>query len=184
MSTNHFPCREGVGAVCSPLAATQFADMPKRWSFHFLISLGLAIINTIFLLVVFRLKKADGECPRQTGAFDMCVTLISILRQIVSKKLERSVEIKAQVRKESSSRFSRRRMCIFSHSGALSTLGWNSLSEVSASSSHNDDLIDASEIGWTVSYLQEHRSGGSSAGYVSTGFFGGQHILVQKQIRN
>ena len=51
----------GLGAVCSPLAATQFAQMPKRWSFHFLISLGLAIVNTIILFVVFRLKKSDGQ---------------------------------------------------------------------------------------------------------------------------
>ena len=51
----------GLGAVCSPLAATQFAQMAKRWSFHFLISLGLAIVNTIILFVVFRLKKSDGK---------------------------------------------------------------------------------------------------------------------------
>ncbi|KAF8714701.1 tetracycline resistance protein, partial [Rhizoctonia solani] len=46
----------GAGAFVSPLVATQFAQS-TRWSFHYLISLGLAIINTIALLVVFRLRR-------------------------------------------------------------------------------------------------------------------------------
>lgn len=35
--------------------------MPQRWSFHFLISLGLAILNALILGIVFKLKKADGR---------------------------------------------------------------------------------------------------------------------------
>ena len=65
---------QGLGAVCSPLAATQFAEMPKRWSFHFLISLGLAIINTLILFLVFRLKKADGKLLVPSYVF-VCVNL-------------------------------------------------------------------------------------------------------------
>ncbi|KAG5649600.1 hypothetical protein H0H81_002891 [Sphagnurus paluster] len=55
----------GAGALCAPLVATQFAQM-RHWSFHFLISLGLSISNTLFLLAVFRFKDQD-ECLRQAG---------------------------------------------------------------------------------------------------------------------
>ncbi|KAG8720741.1 hypothetical protein FRC08_018282 [Ceratobasidium sp. 394] len=48
----------GAGAFVAPLVATQFAQLP-RWSFHYLTSLGLAIINAISLLVVFRLRSQD-----------------------------------------------------------------------------------------------------------------------------
>lgn len=50
---------KGVGALAAPLVATQFAQL-HRWSFHYMTSLGLAIANTIVLVVVFRLKNQDG----------------------------------------------------------------------------------------------------------------------------
>ncbi|KAG9317097.1 hypothetical protein JVU11DRAFT_1284 [Chiua virens] len=46
----------GAGALSSPLVATQFSQL-KHWSFHYLISLGLALLNTGTLLFVFRLKR-------------------------------------------------------------------------------------------------------------------------------
>ncbi|KAF5381336.1 hypothetical protein D9615_008386 [Tricholomella constricta] len=55
----------GAGALCAPLVATQFAQM-HHWSFYFLISLGLSISNTLFLIAVFRFKTQD-ECLRQVG---------------------------------------------------------------------------------------------------------------------
>lgn len=48
----------GTGALSAPLVATQFAVMP-RWSFHFLISMGGAIINTTLLSLVFRGHDLD-----------------------------------------------------------------------------------------------------------------------------
>ncbi|KAK7034515.1 hypothetical protein VNI00_012362 [Paramarasmius palmivorus] len=48
----------GLGALCSPLVSTQFAQM-THWSFHFLCSLGIAIINTILIIAVFRGKNQD-----------------------------------------------------------------------------------------------------------------------------
>ncbi|OAX42435.1 MFS general substrate transporter [Rhizopogon vinicolor AM-OR11-026] len=53
------------GALSSPLVATQFAQLP-HWSFHFLCSLGVALINTVLLVVVFGLKPQD-ECLAQIG---------------------------------------------------------------------------------------------------------------------
>lgn len=49
----------GAGALCSPLVATQFAQQ-RHWSFHYLASLGLAVINTVVLVGVFRLRRQDG----------------------------------------------------------------------------------------------------------------------------
>ncbi|KAF8450936.1 major facilitator superfamily domain-containing protein [Boletus edulis BED1] len=48
----------GGGALCSPLVATQFSQL-NRWSFHYLTSLGIALINTITLIVVFRLERQE-----------------------------------------------------------------------------------------------------------------------------
>lgn len=55
----------GAGAFSSPLVATQFAQQP-HWSFHYLCSLGLALVNTILLITVFGLKTQD-ECLAQIG---------------------------------------------------------------------------------------------------------------------
>lgn len=50
---------EGAGAFSSPLVATQFAQF-SHWSFHYLASLGIASINTVLLVAVFRFKSQDG----------------------------------------------------------------------------------------------------------------------------
>ncbi|KAF6765354.1 major facilitator superfamily domain-containing protein [Ephemerocybe angulata] len=54
----------GVGAFAAPLVSTKFAQM-DRWSFHYLTSLGIAVINTIALAVVFRFK--EHECLAAGG---------------------------------------------------------------------------------------------------------------------
>lgn len=55
----------GAGALCSPIVATQFAQLP-HWSFHYLTSCGVAFLNLILLIAVFRLKTQD-ECLAQIG---------------------------------------------------------------------------------------------------------------------
>ena len=50
----------GGGALCAPLVATQFAQA-RHWSFHYLVSLGIAVSNTIMLIAVFRFKTQDGK---------------------------------------------------------------------------------------------------------------------------
>jgi fucose permease len=49
----------GVGAFAAPLAATQFAKQ-RHWSFHFLISIGIALPNVALLLMVFKGRSQDG----------------------------------------------------------------------------------------------------------------------------
>lgn len=66
----------GAGALVAPLIATQFAELP-RWSFHFLTSLGISVVNVALLIVVFRFKTQDGEwdtwrrCEVLTSTFRM-----------------------------------------------------------------------------------------------------------------
>lgn len=50
----------GLGALCAPLVATQFSQQ-KRWSFLFVVSLGVAIVNSTICGAVFRLKTQDRE---------------------------------------------------------------------------------------------------------------------------
>ncbi|KAJ6545331.1 major facilitator superfamily domain-containing protein [Mycena capillaripes] len=55
----------GAGALSSPLVATQFAQM-HHWSFHYLVSLGLAVSNVIILTSTFRFRSQD-ECLELIG---------------------------------------------------------------------------------------------------------------------
>ncbi|KAG8924709.1 hypothetical protein FRC02_010232 [Tulasnella sp. 418] len=57
----------GLGAFSAPLVATQFAQRPK-WSFHFLVSLGISIINTVVLVAVFKLKRQEHFLPDETAS--------------------------------------------------------------------------------------------------------------------
>ena len=65
----------GVGALVSPLVATQFAQLP-HWSFHYLTSLGIAIINVVFLTSVFKLMTQDGERTNITSLYNLPDSLI------------------------------------------------------------------------------------------------------------
>ncbi|KAI0631013.1 major facilitator superfamily domain-containing protein [Trametes polyzona] len=49
----------GLGALLSPLVATEFSKSPKYWSFHFIISAGLYVANTGVLWHVFRGRRQE-----------------------------------------------------------------------------------------------------------------------------
>ncbi|KAI0760315.1 MFS general substrate transporter [Fomes fomentarius] len=55
----------GAGALAAPLAATQFSQL-THWSFHYLVSLGISVSNTILLIVIFRFKDQD-TCLTEIG---------------------------------------------------------------------------------------------------------------------
>lgn len=50
----------GLGAFASPLVATQFSAMKDKWSFHFLTSLGVALVTFATLVAVSRFQTQDG----------------------------------------------------------------------------------------------------------------------------
>ncbi|KAG1776365.1 MFS general substrate transporter [Suillus placidus] len=76
----------GAGALSSPLVATQFSHLPQ-WNLYYLTSLGIAITNTIALIIVFRLKP-QGECLSEIGIVDVDISTSehSHLRQIFANK--------------------------------------------------------------------------------------------------
>ncbi|KDQ09340.1 hypothetical protein BOTBODRAFT_37098 [Botryobasidium botryosum FD-172 SS1] len=55
----------GCGAFAAPLVATQFSHM-RRWSFHYLTSLALAVVNLVALIIVFQFKTAE-QALAKTG---------------------------------------------------------------------------------------------------------------------
>ncbi|KAG8944998.1 hypothetical protein FRC04_001253 [Tulasnella sp. 424] len=120
----------GVGAFVSPFVATHFAQQ-KHWSFHFLCSLGVALLNVILLLYVFRLKPqshfiSEAGHPEESSSENR-------YKQIFQQK---SVHLMS--------------FFILVYVGVEVTIG-----------------------GWIFTYLLNERHGGPSAGYVSSGFFGG-----------
>ncbi|KAJ6595848.1 MFS general substrate transporter [Mycena vulgaris] len=123
----------GAGALSSPLVATQFAQM-NHWSFHYLVSLGLALANVISLTLIFRFRTQDeclvlvGESAGETSTSDH-----SNFRQILSLK---TVHLLA--------------FFTLMYVGVEVTIG-----------------------GWITTYIIQVRGGGASAGYISSGFFGG-----------
>ncbi|KAF8637248.1 hypothetical protein AX17_002959 [Amanita inopinata Kibby_2008] len=76
----------GVGALCSPLVATQFSQL-RHWSFHYLVSLGIALINLVVVLSVYKLKPED-ECLADIGqaAIDKGTSEDSTFSQILHNK--------------------------------------------------------------------------------------------------
>ncbi|KAJ7666160.1 MFS general substrate transporter [Mycena polygramma] len=123
----------GAGALSAPLVATQFAQLP-HWSFHYLVSLGLALMNVVILTMTFRFRSQD-ECLTLIGeaAGEKNTSDRSHFRQILSLK---SVHILA--------------FFALMYVGVEVTIG-----------------------GWITTYIVDVRGGGPSAGYISSGFFGG-----------
>lgn len=50
----------GLGALSSPLVATQFSAL-RHWSFFYLCSLGIAVCAIIGLFSLFRFKRQEGK---------------------------------------------------------------------------------------------------------------------------
>ena len=160
----------GAGALCSPLIATQFSQLP-RWSFHFLASLGVAFLNIVLLITVFRLKTQDrkyfsivflepsyihSECLAQIGMppREKDASETSHFRQMLSLKVV--------------------------HLFALFLLLVMSL-EVTIGGTHichAVSLINLTGVGWSVTYIIDVRGGGPSSGYISSGFYAGIYICV------
>ncbi|KAG8926710.1 hypothetical protein FRC01_008458 [Tulasnella sp. 417] len=57
----------GIGATAAPLVATQVGQT-GHWSYFYLTSVGLAVINTAFSLYVFRLKRLEDLLPPHENA--------------------------------------------------------------------------------------------------------------------
>ncbi|EEB89977.1 hypothetical protein MPER_11875, partial [Moniliophthora perniciosa FA553] len=131
----------GLGAFCSPLVATYFSGV-RHWSFHYLISAGIAVSNTAVLIAVFRFKTQDElmqeigqpSDEQNAGRTDNS----NLYRQIFNNKALHFMAIFALI-----------------YIGVEVTIGGT--------------------VG-IVTFIIEERDGGRSAGYISSGFFGGLTI--------
>ncbi|KAL1714221.1 major facilitator superfamily domain-containing protein [Schizophyllum commune] len=131
----------GLGAFLAPLVATQFSKLEK-WSYFYIITLGLNCANAALILAVFRLRtynelmaSAGYEQPDAGSANET-----SKYRQLMRLP---TVHLTA--------------LFCFIYVGTEVTLGgelnrWT---------------------GWIVTFVIDERGGGSSSGYLSSGFFGG-----------
>ena len=61
----------GAGALLAPLSATKFASA-KHWSFHYFVTLGLALVNVALLSASLRFRHLDGELTSLTYIFSFC----------------------------------------------------------------------------------------------------------------
>ncbi|CCO27420.1 Bypass of stop codon protein 6 [Rhizoctonia solani AG-1 IB] len=125
----------GAGAFIAPFVATQFAQIP-RWSFHFLISLGISLVNSLSLFFVFRLRRQHeimGIPGPHSDNASISQNDENMYKMVFSSRAAQLLAIFAWV-----------------YVGTEVTVG-----------------------GWIVTFIVEERGGGASAGYVSSGFFGG-----------
>ncbi|KAJ3726717.1 MFS general substrate transporter [Lentinula raphanica] len=129
----------GLGAFCSPLLATHFATT-RHWSYHYIISTGIAVSNTAVLCAVFRFRRQEdllrqiGQEPNEEAQTN-APTLPSnnLYRQIFNIRAVHYLAVFA-----------------FIYVGVEVTIG-----------------------GWIVTFIIRERDGGPTAGYISSGFFGG-----------
>lgn len=155
----------GLGATCSPLVSTQFVKaMPGKVWLYYCVSLGLSAAITIIVLAVFQLRTDD---------------------QIVGRRVPDEFEPPSSPE-------------ITDNAGTEKTLGGpDTTPQLQQKQIHNDSGtkmkrilsmpivwclsayillyvgIEVSIGGWATSFLISERGGGTSSGYVSSGFFGG-----------
>ncbi|KAF7426170.1 hypothetical protein PC9H_008537 [Pleurotus ostreatus] len=123
----------GLGAFSAPLVSTQFSEM-RHWSYHYIISAGMAVSNIFLLIATFRFKRQDdllAEAGQETA--EVTVHEENKYKQIFGIKSVHLLAIFALI-----------------YIGVEVTLG-----------------------GWIVTFIINERDGGPSAGYISSGFFGG-----------
>ncbi|THV01924.1 MFS general substrate transporter [Dendrothele bispora CBS 962.96] len=158
----------GLGAFASPFLATHFA-VQSHWSFHYLSSLAIAVINVILQLVVFRLKRQE-ELLREIGQFDddsekttsagaSATSTIVAGADIEKAPTSDAVIEQGEGEEKKKSLYGQIfgiRVVHYLTAFALIYIG-----------------VECSVGSWIVTFIIRERNGGDSAGYISSGFFGG-----------
>ncbi|PVF93675.1 MFS general substrate transporter [Serendipita vermifera] len=152
----------GLGAFASPLVSTQFAQLP-RWSFHFLCSLGLAILNTSFLFLTVKGNSLETVL-RSIGSPPIDIHPSAAL-ELADQSGTQTVDNSAD--NENRSQSSKREQSSMSQilrTRVVQLMAFFILVYVG---------VEVTIGGWIVTYIIDVRGGGPSSGYVSSGFFGG-----------
>lgn len=170
----------GLGATASPLVTTQFVKhVENTVYYYYAVSLGLAAVTCVLLLVVFQLRTDDQVVGRRTGApiadatgtaDSSAVTATTELEMTPATTTDATVELAqppsprtAKATKPPASG-SGSKMKRIGRSGTIYIMAFYILIYVG---------VEVGIGGWATSFLIDVRGGDNSAGYVSSGYFGG-----------
>ncbi|KAK7034552.1 hypothetical protein VNI00_012399 [Paramarasmius palmivorus] len=136
----------GIGALSSPLAATQFARISdgNRWHYHFLCALGIGLLSAVSLSLAFRFKKQEdcladiGQLPEESDSGEPATNAGGSFKTIFRHK---NVHLLS--------------LFVLVYVGVEVTIGANT------------------REGWITTYILRLRDGGVNSGYISSGFFAG-----------
>jgi hypothetical protein len=157
-----------VGALASPLVATQFSEL-KHWNYHYLTSLGIGVVNLLLVVYYYRFKPIE-KLFSDVGYIEATVeepvaspTETGMERELHHIDLEQIDADTTVVAAPKSSGSANKMGRIVRDPVVLLVCLWAFIyvgTEVTIG-------------GWIVTFLREVRGAGPSAGYVSSGFFGG-----------
>jgi len=142
----------GMGALTAPLISTQFARI-KRWSLHYSILLGLACLDLAICIFVLRGKGHD-EVLTEMGVPQH--DEVELQRPATHNSNQDEEAVAPRKDSEAFSKILKLphvhilAAFIFIYVGTEVTVG-----------------------GWIVTFIIKDRGGGSSSGYISSGFFAG-----------
>ncbi|TFY59023.1 hypothetical protein EVJ58_g6040 [Rhodofomes roseus] len=135
----------GLGAFVSPLVATHFSTV-RHWSFHYVIAASIAASNIVCLAVVFRLRRQED-----------------VLADAGQVALPGETPAQAPQAPQTSSG-GRNAYTQILRVKEVHLLSIFCLIYVG---------VEVSLGGWIVTFVEEKRGGNATAGYISSGFFGG-----------
>lgn len=81
----------GLGALVSPLIATQFSVLPVKWRFHYLSSLGLAGLSFALILFAFRGKAEKDLLPQPQSQLVHVRSLHNDITKVFSKDQDKEM---------------------------------------------------------------------------------------------
>ncbi|KAG8809398.1 hypothetical protein FRC17_003459 [Serendipita sp. 399] len=160
----------GLGAFSAPLVATQFAQL-QRWSFHFLASLGFAVINAVFLVLTVKNRSLEGMSigsPPVSDAHAPPALEMDNRTNNNNGDAEQVVE-----RTSSRSTPTGGAAASGTQKSSMSQILGNMTVQLMAIFILVYVGVEVTIGGWIVTFIIEVRGGGPSSGYVSSGFFGG-----------
>jgi hypothetical protein len=178
--------------------ATQFSEL-KHWNFHYLTSLGVAIINLVLVLYAFRLKSietlfSDAGYIEATAEPEKEITVAATAYPVEKVEEEGAVPSVPTGNRHIDPERSVTQtdvVQVTNQAGSAQKMGQIIRDPVVLLISFFAFVYVGLEItigGWIVTFLRTVRGAGPSAGYVSSGFFGGLtlgrvlHVWVARRV--
>ncbi|KAM0750462.1 MFS general substrate transporter [Meredithblackwellia eburnea MCA 4105] len=137
-------CSYGTGALLAPLAATAFVTHGIQFSYFYGVSTGILFLNFFLILYVFRINYRAPE------------SISSDPIELSTNGNAPEVELQPQGKKSLLAETMSNRSTLVFATFAFIYVG-----------------AEVSMGGWIVTFVLHERNGGSSAGYVATGFWAG-----------